>query len=76
MHYNGSIEIKSTMASLTKLLYYYKNLDKSSRVSATFSFLRFSVSGFMLRSLIHLDLNFVQGDKYGSIFIFLHTTGS
>jgi hypothetical protein len=35
--------------------------------------LDFSVSGFMLRSLTHLDLSFVQGDKYGSIFIFLHT---
>jgi hypothetical protein len=27
----------------------------------------------MLRSLIHLDMSFVQGDKYGPIFIFLHT---
>jgi hypothetical protein len=27
----------------------------------------FSVSGFMLSSLIHLDLTLVQGDKYGSI---------
>jgi hypothetical protein len=26
----------------------------------------------MLRSLIHLDLNFVQSDRYGSIFILLH----
>jgi hypothetical protein len=26
----------------------------------------------MLRSLIHLDLSFVQGDKYGPIFILLH----
>ena len=26
----------------------------------------------MLRSLIHLDLSFVQGDKYGSICILLH----
>jgi hypothetical protein len=32
-----------------------------------------SVSAFMLRSLIHLDLRFVQDNKYGSIFIFLHT---
>jgi len=37
-----------------------------------FSF-RFSLSGFMLRSLIHLDLSFVHGEKYGSIFIVLHT---
>lgn len=27
----------------------------------------------MLRSLIHLDLTFVQGNKYVSIFILLHT---
>jgi hypothetical protein len=27
----------------------------------------------MLRSVIPLDLRFVQGDKYGSVFIFLHT---
>jgi hypothetical protein len=26
----------------------------------------------MLRSLIHLDLSFVQGNKYGSICILLH----
>jgi hypothetical protein len=34
--------------------------------------IRFCVSGFMLRSLIHLDLSFVQGDKYGSMCILLH----
>ena len=39
-------------------------------VFPTFSSIRFSVSGFMLRSLIHLDLSFVHGDRYGSIFIF------
>ena len=27
----------------------------------------------MLRSLIHLALSIVQGDKYASTFIFLHT---
>jgi hypothetical protein len=27
----------------------------------------------MMRFLIHLDLSFVQDDKYRSIFIFLHT---
>jgi hypothetical protein len=43
------------------------------RLSPTFSSIRFNESGFMLRSLIHLDLSFVQGDKYGSTFIFLHT---
>ena len=34
--------------------------------------MRISVSGFMWRSLIHLDLSFVQGNKNGSIFILLH----
>jgi hypothetical protein len=27
----------------------------------------------MFRSLIHLNLSFVKGDRYESIFIFLHT---
>jgi hypothetical protein len=45
----------------------------SSGLFPIFSSIRFSVSGFMLRSLIYLDLNFVQDDKSGSIFIFLHT---
>ena len=38
----------------------------------TFSSIRFSVSGFMWRSLIHLDLRFAQEDKNGSICILLH----
>jgi hypothetical protein len=41
----------------------------SSRLFQTFSFTKFSVSGFMLKSLIHLDLSFVWGDKYGSVLI-------
>ncbi|CAO2640937.1 hypothetical protein LEMLEM_LOCUS25557, partial [Lemmus lemmus] len=43
-----------------------------SSVPPTFSSTRFSVAGFLLRSLIHLDLSFVHGDRHGSIFIFLH----
>ncbi|CAO2598797.1 hypothetical protein LEMLEM_LOCUS9569, partial [Lemmus lemmus] len=43
-----------------------------SSVLPTFSSIRFSVAGFMLRSLIHLDLSFVHGDRYGSIFILIH----
>ena len=31
-----------------------------------------NVIGFMLRSLIHLNLSFVHRDKYGSVFILLH----
>ena len=44
----------------------------SSRLFPTFSSMRFSVSSFMLSSLIHLDLSFVQGDRYGSTCMFLH----
>ncbi|KAL6034744.1 hypothetical protein STEG23_033971 [Scotinomys teguina] len=33
---------------------------------------RFSVAGFMLRSLIYLDMSFVHGDRYGSICNLLH----
>ena len=43
-----------------------------SRLFPTLSSIRFSVSSFMLRSLIHLDLSFVQGDKHSSICILLH----
>jgi hypothetical protein len=39
---------------------------------ATFPSIKFSVSDFMLRSLIHLDLSFVQSERYRCIFILLH----
>ena len=42
------------------------------RLFHTFSYIIFSISGFRWRSLIHLDLSFVQGDKNGSICILLH----
>ena len=38
-----------------------------------FSSIKLSVSGLMLRHFIHLDLSFLQGDKYGYIFGLLHT---
>ena len=44
----------------------------SSRLFPTFSSIKFSASGLMLRSLIYLNLSFVQPDKYRSIFSFLH----
>ena len=44
----------------------------SYRLLPTFSSIRFNVVRLMLRSLIHLDLSFVHGDRYGSIFILLH----
>ena len=43
-----------------------------SNVLPTFSSMMFSVAGFMLRALIHLDLSFMHGNRYGSIFILLH----
>ena len=47
----------------------------SLRLSPTFSSINFSVSGLMWRSLIQLDLSFVQGHKNGSIHILLHDNG-
>jgi hypothetical protein len=38
----------------------------SSGLFSTFSSVRFSVSGFTLRSLMHLDLSFVWHDKFQS----------
>ena len=43
-----------------------------SRPLPTLPSIGFSVTGFMLRSLIHLDLSFVGGNRYGSICILLH----
>jgi hypothetical protein len=41
----------------------------SSMLFLTFSSIALSVSSFMLRSLIHLDLRFVQGDRHGFMHI-------
>ena len=46
----------------------------SSKLRPNSSSMKFSVAGFMLRSLIHLDFSFVHGDRYVSIFILLHVT--
>lgn len=43
----------------------------NSRPFPSFSFIKFSVSGFVLRSLIYLDLSFGQINKYGSLCILL-----
>lgn len=48
-------------------------LPVSSRLFPSFSSIRFSVSDFKLRFLVHLDLSFVHGYKYGSICILLYT---
>jgi hypothetical protein len=58
------------------LFYFQRNklspVSACSRIFATSYSKKFSVFGFMLRCLLHLDLCFVQGDKYRSIFISLH----
>lgn len=43
----------------------------NSRTLLTFYSIGVSVSGLMLRSLIYLELSFVQGDEYRSIWILL-----
>jgi hypothetical protein len=48
----------------------------SSRLSPTFFYISFSISGFMWSSLFHLDLSFVQGDKNRSIRKFYMLTAS
>jgi hypothetical protein len=42
------------------------------RLFPTFSSITFSISGCKWKSLIHLDLSFVQGDKNGWICTLLH----
>ena len=43
----------------------------SCRLLPTFSSMWFKVDRLILMSLIHLDLSFVHGDRYGSTFILL-----
>jgi hypothetical protein len=43
-----------------------------SRLFPNFSSIRFSMSGFMLTSLIYLNLSFVHSDRYESICILPH----
>jgi hypothetical protein len=42
------------------------------RLFSTFPSLRSSVFGLMVKSLVHLELSFVKGDKYGSICFLLY----
>jgi hypothetical protein len=42
------------------------------RLFLTLSSVRFSVSGFVLKALVHIDFSFAQGDKYECICILLH----
>ena len=61
-----------TVQAIAVLFRNFSPVPISSRLLTTFPSKNFSVSGFMWRSLIHLDLSFVQGDKNGSIRTLLH----
>ena len=62
-----SLKVYITVVTFRK----WSPVPMCSSVLPTFSSMRFSVVCFMLRSLVHLDLSVVHGDKYGSIFILL-----
>jgi len=47
-------------------------MPMSSRLCPYFSSFIFIVSCFVLRSFTNFDLSIVQGEKYGTIFIFLY----
>jgi hypothetical protein len=61
-----------TSQAIAVLFRNFSPLLISSRLFPTFSSINFSVSSFRWRSLIYLDLSFVQEDKNGSIPILLH----
>jgi hypothetical protein len=63
--------IVNLSACTNSVLFRNTSVPMSSKLFLTFFSIRFSVSGFMLTSLIHLELSFVQGDKYVSFFFFL-----
>jgi hypothetical protein len=65
-----------TAQAIAVLFRYFLPVSISLRFFPTFCSMNFSVSGFMWRSLIDLDLSFVQGDKNGSIHILLHVIAS
>ena len=61
-----------TAKAIAVLFRNFSPVPISLRHFPTCSSINFSVSGCMWRSLIHLDLSSVQGDKNGSIWILLH----
>lgn len=54
------------------LLRKYFPVPMSSSSFPILSSVRISLYSLILRSLIHLNLSFVAGDRYGSIFILVH----
>ena len=72
-HFPAKFKLSLSFSAVYGVLFRkWSPVPMHSSVLSTFSSVRFSVAGFMLRSLIHLDLSFVHGDRYGSIYILLH----
>lgn len=58
----------------SQYLHYQHSLQKNlpcDKKSYAFCFIRVNISGFLLRTLIHLELKFVLGNQHGSICFFL-----
>lgn len=70
-HYMLSIAVLRAWA-IGDLFKQFSSITIHSRVFFTFFSMRFHVCIFMLRYFIHLNLSFVQGNKYGSICILLY----
>ena len=71
------LDISPLMCRLVKIFPHYVSCSYTNGIKNIphifVSSVRFSVSGFMLRSLIYLNLSFVQDDKSGFVYILLHT---
>jgi hypothetical protein len=67
------LSILSLIAQAIAVLFRnFSPVPTSSMLFPTSSSIRFTISGFMWSSLIHLDLTLVQGDRNGSIRVPLH----
>ena len=64
------VVLSSTVCAITAMFRESFPVPISSRIFHTFQPSRFCVSGLMLRSLIHLDLSFLQDDQYGMVQFF------
>jgi hypothetical protein len=65
-----------TPQAIVVLFRNFSPVPMSSRLFPTYSSINFSVSGFMWRSLIHLDLSFVQEIKMDQFLFFYMVTTS
>ena len=68
MKFHLSVVDPETLA--TGILFRKSPIPVNLRLFPTFCYIEFTVSGFMLKSLNHLDFSFVQHDRYGFSCIF------